>query len=93
MRPFLRRALAAAAAAAPSVLARQAHAQASSPEVAGWLPWLVLGAIALFVVGVIARMILSARFPKGYRQWARSRRDEFDARNERWDQADEEFRR
>ena len=58
-----------------------------------WLAWIVIGAIALFVVGLVLRMILSARFPKGYRNWAAQRRDSFDANNDAWDRADEEFRR
>lgn len=64
------------------------------PEaLAPWLPWLVLGAIALFVAGVAVRMILAARFPRGYRRWARARREDFAARNERWDEDDDAFRR
>lgn len=59
----------------------------------GWAPWIVLGAIAAFVLGVIVRMVLAARFPKGYRRWAASRRDAFAERNEAWDRADDEFRR
>lgn len=62
-------------------------------ELAGWLPWIVLGAIALFVAGVVVRMVLSARFPRGFRQWAASRRDAFAERNDQWDKADEEFKR
>jgi hypothetical protein len=58
-----------------------------------WLPWLVIGAIAVLVAGIAIRMILSARFPKGYRKWAAERRGSFDANNEAWDRADEEFRR
>jgi hypothetical protein len=77
-----------------AVLGLPAHAQAAaSPEILGWLPWIVVAAIALFVVGVVVRMILAARFPKGYRRWARGRRDAFEARNEEWDRADEDFRR
>jgi hypothetical protein len=53
----------------------------------------VLGAIALFVVGVAIRMIVAARFPRNFRVWARERRDDFAARNEQWDRAEEEFRR
>lgn len=57
---------------------------------AGWLPWLVLGAIALFVAGVALRMFIAARFPKGYGAWARSRRDSFAERNAQWDRNDDE---
>jgi hypothetical protein len=57
-----------------------------SPE---WIQWAVLGAIALLVLGVALRMILAARFPKGYGAWARSRRDEFAQRNARWDAEDD----
>jgi hypothetical protein len=57
------------------------------------LPWLVMGAIALVVVGIVVRMILAARFPKGYKEWAAQRRDAFAARNEDWDSEDENFRR
>lgn len=53
------------------------------------LPWLILGAIALFVVGVALRMLLAARFPRGYGAWARSRRDSFAQRNAQWDRTDE----
>lgn len=58
-----------------------------------WLPWVVVGAIALFVIGIVLRMVLSARFPKGYRQWAEQRRESFASKNETWDREDEEFRR
>ena len=60
-----------------------------SPE---WIQWAVLGAIALLVLGVLLRMILAARFPKGYGTWARSRREEFAERNAKWD-ADDEAKR
>jgi hypothetical protein len=60
---------------------------------ADWLPALVLGGIALFVVGVLLRMFIAARFPRGYRQWAERRRDKFAERNEAWDRADDEFRK
>ena len=60
---------------------------------ADWIAWVVLGAVALFVVGIVLRMILSARFPKGYGAWARSRRDAFAQRNAEWDRADEDPRR
>ena len=66
---------------------------ASSVGAAEWLPWLILGAVGVFVVGVLLRMFLAARFPKGYRTWARSRRDEFAQRNDAWDRADDEFRK
>ena len=58
-----------------------------------WVPWVVLGAVALFVIGIVLRMILAARFPKGYGAWARSRRDAFAQRNAEWDRTDEESRR
>jgi len=57
------------------------------------LNWIVLGAVALFVVGIIVRMFLSARFSKGYRGWAASKRDDFAQRNDSWDREDERFRR
>lgn len=66
---------------------------AAPSDTLDWLPWIVLGGIALFVVGIVVRMILAAWFPKGYRQWARARRDAFAQRNEAWDKADDEFRR
>jgi hypothetical protein len=56
------------------------------------LPWLILGGIAVLFAGVLLRMILSARFPKGYRDWARSRRDAFEERNRAWDSQDEDRR-
>jgi hypothetical protein len=59
----------------------------------GWLSWLVIGAIVLLVAGIALRMVLAARFPKGYRAWAKARRERFDANNEAWDRADEDFRR
>jgi len=65
----------------------------TTTDVTGWLPWLIGGAIALVVAGIIVRMILAARFPKGYKAWATSRRDSFAARNEDWDRDDEDFRR
>ena len=58
-----------------------------------WLTWVVVGALALLVIGIVLRMVLSARFPKGYRAWARTRRESFAERNEAWDRADEEFRK
>lgn len=63
--------------------------QAENP----WLSWLVIGAVALFVVGVVLRMIFAARFPAGYRSWARNRRETFAARNEQWDNDDDAFRK
>jgi hypothetical protein len=74
-----------ASVASPAVAATEAGA--------GWLPWFVIGAIALFVIGIVLRMILAARFPKGYRGWAARRRERFEENNEAWDRADEEFRR
>lgn len=53
------------------------------------LPWIVLGAIALFAVGVGLRTVLGARFPKGYGAWAKSRRDSFAQRNAQWDSEDD----
>jgi hypothetical protein len=81
------------AALATLVAAAPASAQAPAADGRDWLAWLVIGAIALFVVGVVLRMVFSARFPKGYRHWARSRRESFEARNDAWDRADEEFKR
>jgi len=68
-------------------------ARAAGETFADWLPALVLGGIALFVVGVLLRMFLAARFPRGYREWAERRRDTFAERNEAWDREDEEQRR
>lgn len=65
----------------------------TAAEVPGWLAWLVLGAIALFVAGLVIRMVLAARFPHGYKEWAFLRRQKFAARNEAWDDEDEAFRR
>jgi hypothetical protein len=59
----------------------------------GWLPWLVIGAIVLVAVGIAVRMVLAARFPRGYRDWAARRRDSFAANTEAWDREDEEFKR
>jgi hypothetical protein len=73
------------------MLALPAHAASGLESSA--LAWIVLGAIALFVVGVVIRMFIAARFPRHFRAWTRERRDEFAARNEQWDRADEEFRR
>lgn len=67
-------------------------AAATNDGLADWLPWLVLGAIGLFVAGVALRMFIAARFPKGYGAWARSRRDSFAERNAQWDRGDEERR-
>lgn len=58
-----------------------------------WLPWLVVGAIALFVAGLIVRMIVAARFPEGYRAWAKSRRDAHAKHSEAFDRDDEDFHR
>ena len=60
---------------------------------ADWVAWVVLGSVALFVIGIGLRMILSARFPKGYGAWARSRREGFAQRNAEWDRGDEDPRR
>lgn len=65
----------------------------TAAHLGGWLPWLVVGAIVLFIAGIVVRMIVAARFPKGYREWAASRRDAFAERNEDWDRADDDFRR
>ena len=82
-----------ATALAAGVASLPAHAASAADSTAEWLPWLVLGGVALFVVGLLVRMMLAARFPKGYRAWARSRRDAFAKRNEAFDRADEEFRK
>ena len=58
-----------------------------------WLNWLVVGAIVALVAGIALRMVLAARFPKGYRAWASERRDRFQANNETWDREDDDFRR
>jgi hypothetical protein len=61
---------------------------ATGEGVTEWLPWIVLGAIALLVAGIALRMFIAARFPKGYSAWARSRRDTFAERNAQWDEDD-----
>lgn len=58
----------------------------------GTLSWFILGAVVVIFLGVIVRMILAARFPKGYQSWAAGRRESFAARNEAWDRADEQER-
>jgi hypothetical protein len=68
-------------------------ALAANADPAEWIQWAVLGAIALLVIGVALRMILAARFPKGYGAWARSRREEFQERNAKWDAGDEDAKR
>lgn len=68
-------------------------ARAADGGAADWLPAIVLGGIALFVAGVLVRMFLAARFPRGYRQWAERRRDKFAERNDAWDREDDEFRK
>ena len=67
-----------------------ANAAAGDPP--EWIQWAVLGAIALLVVGVLLRMIIAARFPKGYGAWARSRRDTFAESNAKWETDDERRR-
>lgn len=67
--------------------------RAADGGAADWLPAIVLGGIALFVAGVLVRMFLAARFPRGYRQWAERRRDKFAERNDAWDREDDEFRK
>ncbi|HVE49725.1 MAG TPA: hypothetical protein VNG69_08920 [Casimicrobiaceae bacterium] len=57
------------------------------------MTWLVIGAVALVVFGIVIRMFMSARFPKGYRAWVAERRQSFEANNEAWDQDDDKFRR
>jgi hypothetical protein len=76
-----------------ALLPSLAEAAADGSPSPGTLAWIVIGAIALFIVGVVIRMIISARFPRDFRAWTRERRDEFAARNEHWDRADDEFRR
>lgn len=70
-----------------------ATAWAADGGTPSWLPWIVIGAIVVLVLGIVARMVLAARFPKGYRAWAAQRRESFAARNEVFDRADEEFRK
>ena len=69
------------------------RAFAADGGAADWLPAIVLGGIALFVVGVLLRMFIAARFPRGYRQWAERRREKFAARNDAWDREDDDFRK
>ena len=78
-----------ALAVATSTLASPAIAATDGGD-AGWLAWLVLGAIALFVAGIALRMFIAARFPKGYGAWARGRRDSFAERNAQWDRDDDD---
>ena len=81
-------------AAAFALLAASSAANAAPADgTRDWLPWVILGAVVVFVIGVLLRMFIAARFPKGYRAWARSRRDEFAQRNDDWDRADEQFRK
>ena len=87
------RARAAIVAIAGVALCAASSARAASDGAADWLPALVLGGIALFVVGVLLRMFIAARFPRGYREWAERRREKFAARNEAWDREDEEHRK
>lgn len=70
-----------------SALAPPAYAAAHGS--ADWLPWLVLGAIVLFVAGIALRTFIAARFPKGYGAWARSKRDRFEDHNAKWDRDSE----
>ena len=70
------------------VLAGPAFAAADGGS-ADWLPWLVLGAIVLFVAGIALRMFIAARFPKGYGAWASSKREDFANNNAKWDREDE----
>ena len=65
-------------------------ANAATGDAPEWIQWAVLGAIALLVLGVALRMVLAARFPKGYGAWARSRREEFAERNAKWDAGDDD---
>ena len=76
-----------------AVLVEAGTAQAASGGGDDWLPWLVVGAIGVFVAGIVLRTIVAARFPKGYRRWAERRREAFAANNDAWDREDEEFRR
>ena len=92
-RPLAARARGVALLATTTLAHVPARAAVSDDGFVEWLPWLVLGAVALFVAGLVLRMVLAARFPKGYRAWARSRRDAFAERNDTWDRADEEFRK
>lgn len=75
------------ASATPSALAA-AHGDPTT-----WLPWIVIGAIVVLVIGIAVRMVIAARFPKGYRAWAAERRESFAERTEAFDRADEEFRK
>lgn len=81
------------AAAAVALVAASGVAHAAEASMSDWLPWLVLGAIGVFVLGIVLRMVLAARFPKGYGSWAARRRDAFAANTEAWDRDEEEFRR
>jgi hypothetical protein len=48
----------------------------------GSLAFLILGAIALFVVALVLRALLSARTPPGWREWIARRHAE--GRSTRW---------
>lgn len=58
-----------------------------------WLPWIVVAAVGFVFVGILLRMVLAARFPKGYGAWARQRREQFTQRSDQWDRDDEAFRK
>jgi len=74
------------------VLAEGSAHAATSGEGGVALPWIVLGSIGAIVAAIVLRMVIAARFPKGYGEWARRRRDSFAKQNDTWDRADDEFR-
>jgi uncharacterized membrane protein (DUF485 family) len=74
-----------------AVLAALAPATAAAaPAETNLVTWLILGAIALFVVAIVLRMVFAARFPRGYAGWARRRRDKFAARRDAWEREERE---
>jgi hypothetical protein len=74
-----------------AVLAALAPATAAAaPAETTFVTWLILGAIALFVVAIVLRMVFAARFPRGYAGWARRRRDKFAARRDAWEREERE---
>ena len=75
------------------VLAMIAPSASAQSGASSWWTWATIAAIGLVIAGIVVRMILAARFPKGYRAWARERRESFAQRNEEWDRDDEAFRK
>ncbi|CAG0956424.1 hypothetical protein BURK1_00477 [Burkholderiales bacterium] len=70
------RAFVAASACAPAL------ALAADPGERSWLGWIVLGAVALFVAGVLIRAAIGSSTPPGWLAFLARRRDE--RRPTRW---------